>query len=112
IARHGKLMAREMIEPTGALNGPIHEKIRPQAEQLQAIVADLLGKSSSKELVRLCGFSVVSQCLFYHHCGPVIRQLFPELKYDAAGIERLVEHITAFSLAAIHELAHRNQRKN
>src|SRR5262245_57037714 len=31
IARHGKLMAREMIEPTGALNGLIHEKIRPQA---------------------------------------------------------------------------------
>jgi TetR/AcrR family transcriptional regulator, regulator of cefoperazone and chloramphenicol sensitivity len=54
------------------------------------------------ERVRLCGFSVVSQCVFYHHCRPIVSRLFPKQeKPDAAGIERLADHITNFSLAAM-----------
>ena len=105
IAWHGKLMSREMIEPTEALGALIEEKIRPQSDQLQKIVRALLGGKPSPELVRLCGCSVVSQCLFYHHCRPVVQKLFPGQKFDAAGIEQLAGHITQFSLAALQQLA-------
>jgi hypothetical protein len=45
---------------------------------------------------------VVSQCVFYHHCGPVVARLFPKQPpLDAAGIETLAAHITKFSLAAM-----------
>jgi len=55
--------------------------------------------------VRLCAFSVVSQCVFYHHCRSVVSRLFPREKaLDAAGIERLADHITRFSLAAMKHL--------
>jgi hypothetical protein len=55
---------------------------------------------------------VVSQALFYHHCRPVVERISPELKFDRAGIERLTEHITRFSLAAIKSLARKpRQRK-
>ncbi len=101
---HGRLMSREMIEPTAALDSVVEEKIRPMAGQLWKIVAEILGRPVSDERVRLCSFSVVSQCVFYHHCRPVMARLFPEQPaLDAAGIEKLAEHIAEFSLAALKD---------
>src|SRR5580692_3171625 len=39
-ARHGKLMAREMIEPTGALDAIVKDEIRPMSDVLNSIVTD------------------------------------------------------------------------
>lgn len=103
-SRHGKLMAREMIEPTGALDAIVKEGIRPMSGALMAIVGDLLGRKADEKTRRLCAMSVVSQVLFYHHCRPVVVRIFPEMKFDEKSVEELAEHITAFSLAAIRNL--------
>lgn len=104
-AWHGKLMSREMIEPTPALDALVEEEIRPNAERLQAIVSALLGRHVTQELLRLCTMSIVSQCVFYHHARPVINRLNPEMKYGPKEIDRLADHITQFSLAALKHLA-------
>jgi AcrR family transcriptional regulator len=101
-AWHGKLMSREMIEPTGALDSLIEERIRPIITQLWKIVAEILDRPMNDERVRLCSFSIVSQCVFYNHCRPVVSRLVPDqLPQDAASIEKLAGHITNFSLAAM-----------
>ncbi len=100
-ACHGKLMSREMIEPTAALDSLVEEFIRPMASQLWKIVADILGCPLNDERVRLCAFSVVSQCVFYHHCGPVVARLAGRPAADTAALEKLSAHITKFSLAAM-----------
>ena len=100
-AAHGRLISREMIDPTSALDEIVVERIRPQARHLGGILRELLGGTPDAETVRLCSFSVVSQCLFYHHCQPVVCRLFPEQKFSPERIERLADHITSFSLAAI-----------
>src|SRR3954469_25958549 len=82
-SRHGKLMAREMIEPTGALDAIVKEDVGPMAAVLTSIVGDLLGPGADPEKRRLCGMSVVSQVLFYHHCRPVVVRLFPGMKFNA-----------------------------
>lgn len=102
-AWHGKLMAREMIEPTGALDEIIRENIRPMSTILKGIVSDLMGARANEKTVRLYAMSVVSQVMFYHHCRPVVARLFPDMKFDDAAIDELAEHITRFSLAAIKE---------
>jgi TetR/AcrR family transcriptional regulator, regulator of cefoperazone and chloramphenicol sensitivity len=105
-AWHGKLMMREMIEPTAALDMLVEERIRPMAAQLWAIVAEILDCPLNDERVRQCSFSVVSQCVFYHHCQPVIARLYP--KQSALGaddLERLADHITRFSLGAMKHLS-------
>ncbi len=102
---HGKLMSREMIEPTAAMDALVEERIRPMSIVLWQIVAEILARPVNDEQVRQCAFSVVSQCVFYHHCRPVVTRLNPKhLPLDAAGIERLAEHITSFSLAAMKHL--------
>ena len=99
---HGKLMLREMIEPTAALDSVVEERIRPMASELGKIVGQILDCPPGDELTRRCAFSVVSQCVFYHHCRPVMARLYPEQPSpDPAAIGKLADHITRFSLAAM-----------
>ena len=105
IAWHGKLMSREMVDPSAALDSIITERIRPMAEQLRGLVADILQRPIGDEVVRLCSFSIVSQCVFYHHCRPVLTRLYPnQPPLDTLGAARLADHITRFSLAAMKNL--------
>jgi AcrR family transcriptional regulator len=105
VAWHGKLMSREMVDPTAALDSIIAEKIRPMAEQLRGVVAELLQRPPGDETVRLCSFSIVSQCVFYHHCRPVLTRLYPDQPpLDSRGAAHLADHITRFTLAALKNL--------
>jgi AcrR family transcriptional regulator len=98
---HGQLMLREMIEPTSALDFVVAEKIQPMSQHLREIVAELLGGRVNDERVRRCGYSVVSQCVFYCHCRPVVERLDVGQTFDAESLEELAEHITKFSLAGL-----------
>lgn len=106
----GKLVSREMLEPTHGLDQMVREQIRPMADQLRAIVRAFLGPDSDEQTVRFCGFSIVSQCLFYHHCRSVICRLFPDLRVTPELIEPLTDHITRCSLAALKDVARLRSR--
>ena len=109
---HGKLMLREMIEPTAALDSVVEERIRPMASELGKIVGQILDCPPGDELVRRCAFSVVSQCVFYHHCRPVVTRLYPEQPSpDPAAIAKLADHITRFSLAAMTAFSGKRRTK-
>jgi AcrR family transcriptional regulator len=99
---HGRLMSREMIEPTQALDSLIEERIRPLSKVLWKIISEILHCPVTDERVLSCAFSVVSQCVFYNHCRPAVGKLFPTLlPEDPAAVARLADHITRFSLAAM-----------
>ncbi len=102
---HMKLAARELIEPTSALDVIVEEAIRPLSQELESIILDLLGSQADDEQVRLCMVSVVSQCGFYHHSRAVISRLYTIQKFGAQDMERLARHVTQFSLAAMKSLA-------
>jgi AcrR family transcriptional regulator len=109
-ARHGKLMAREMVEPTSALDVIVREGMRSMSSVLLTIMNDLLGPKANDETKRLCAMSVVSQVLFYKHCRPVITRMFPDMKYDEAALEQLTAHVTRFSLADNKNLPKKSTR--
>jgi AcrR family transcriptional regulator len=108
---HGQLLAREMIEPTEALDQVVAEFMRPQAEHLQGIIRELVGPGTPPGEVRRLGLSVVSQILFYKHCRPVLERLYPGECPGAAQLDELTRHITDFSLAALRTLARRRPAK-
>jgi AcrR family transcriptional regulator len=102
----GRLMARELIEPSAAFDSLIQERFKPTSDLLWKIVGEILGRPPGDEQVYRCSVSVLSQCVFYHHCRPVIVRMFPErLALDAAGIQDLADFITQFSLAAMKALS-------
>jgi AcrR family transcriptional regulator len=102
-AWHAKLMAREMIDPTAALDRLVREKIRANHEQLSVIVRELMGPKAPADTVRRCVLSIVGQCLFYRHSAPVIARLYPDL-VPGKEVARIADHVTRFSLEAIRGL--------
>ena len=106
-----RLLAREMIDPTPALDRLVRNRMRANHEQLSAILRDLLGEDATDEAIRLCALSVIAQCTFYRNSAPIISRLYPDL-VPTKEIERLADHVTRFSLAAIRGLrAKRKERR-
>jgi AcrR family transcriptional regulator len=104
-AQHGKLLTRELIEPSPALDSIVRDDLQPMAASLLSIVRELLGKRAPAELLRHCALSVAGQIFFHFHCRPVLNRLFSDMRYAEPDIERLADHITRFSLGAIKKLA-------
>jgi len=109
LAWYGKLMAREMSEPTGMLERIIDEEIRPRAQILEGLIGRLLGPGHSQGRIRACMRSVVAQCVYYHLCRPVIQRLHPEQGFEPDDMEQLADHITEFTLHGLRGL--RDQAK-
>lgn len=103
-AVHGKLMAREMIEPTRALDRIVEQVIRPMYGRLCTILKLLAGPGVPLGQIERSAKSVVGQCLFYKHCGPVLERLEGRLP-DLQDVDALAAHIVAFSLRGIRGLA-------
>jgi len=101
----GKLVAREYIEPTPALDMLIEETMGPTFVWLSSLVRLMLGEDMDDEAVRLCCASIVSQCLFFIFARSVIKRLFQHERFQAEEIQRIADHITRFSLHAIRALA-------
>jgi TetR/AcrR family transcriptional regulator, regulator of cefoperazone and chloramphenicol sensitivity len=96
-----KLVAKEWVEPTSALDTLVEETIRPHFEFLASVVKELIGVDANEERVRLCCLSVISQCVFFVYAKPVIVRLFQEAAFTTEKIEGIAEHITRFCLEAI-----------
>jgi len=99
-----RLLARELIDPTPALDGLVRRRMRANHDQLAEIIRAILGSDTTEEAVRLCTLSVISQCVFYKNSAAVVSRLYPEI-VPSREVERLADHVTRFSLEAMHGLA-------
>jgi len=106
-ACHGRLMARELAEPTGVLDKKVEQHVRPLFKLLSEILREIAGAEMPEAALKRCARSVVAQILFYRHAQPVLQRLEPELKLTAQGIEPLAQHVTEFSVAALRSIARR-----
>ena len=100
-AWHGQLMAREMVEPTAALDTLASNIVRPLSQKVESILRELLGPAATDDVVRQCAASVVGQCCFYRHCAPMLAKLYHQQCYGEADLEHLARHITRFSLEGL-----------
>lgn len=102
----GKLMARELHEPTQALDHIVERHILPLAIRLRAIIAEILGEGAKLNDKRTlyCSMSVVGQCQYIFRSRSVIDKLFPGLQFDESGIAELARHVTDFSYNALKNM--------
>jgi TetR/AcrR family transcriptional regulator, regulator of cefoperazone and chloramphenicol sensitivity len=106
---HGRLMAREMSEPTGVLDEFVENEVRPRVAVLQDIIHDLAGDLPPRAIAK-CAMSVMGQMLHYHHARPVIKRISPIYSDLETHVEELVDQITRFSLGGIRAIAARYQK--
>ena len=99
-----QIMARELADPTPALDKIVVEAIKPMHEFLGKLVREIVGENISESELRRCVHSIFGQCLFYRHSQPVLQRLHPSLRYDHKEIEAIAQHIAEFSMAGIEHL--------
>lgn len=107
---HGKLIAREIADPTDALDEIVTTAIQPQFVLLEDIVQAILGPGQDKARIRRCVLSIFGQCLMFKHSRSVIDRLCPETIETQREIERSAEHIAQFSLLAMQQFTATEQR--
>lgn len=97
------MMAREIADPTPALDRIAEQVIAPRLDYVASLVADITGLGADDDMVRRCALSVQSQC---HAAMPhplATRAL--RLSTDEAAVDQLAEHIAIFSLAGIRAVS-------
>ena len=96
----GKVMAREMAEPTPIFDRLLEENIHPLNELLESIVRKIIGTPVSEEIIRLCCASILSQCFYYYNTR-VIKPIFQRDMSNPEEIEGIADHIMRFSLKGL-----------
>jgi AcrR family transcriptional regulator len=103
-AWHGKLMIRELADPTPGLDELIESSVRPMNQLLSSIVREIMGEAAEDESVALCAMSIIGQCLFYRHGRPILSTMYPG-RYGPNEVDLLAEHIKRFSICGIKEFS-------
>jgi len=101
---HGRLMAREMIEPTGALDIVVEKNIRPSFDYLIDVLAELAPELSPSQR-RMAAASVVGQCMHYFWCKEVACRLGDNFDDAKDWTETLTRHIVRFTLGGLPAIA-------
>ncbi len=100
----GKLIAREMAEPTGVFDRMVRDVMRPLNKLLASIVQQVVGDSvSERELLRCCT-SIIGQCTYYYNLR-YVNQLFRKDMSNPEEIEKIADHIMHFSLKGLEHYA-------
>ena len=96
-----RLVARELIEPTAAIDKLVERNVRPQHALFTGLIRGVVGPAVPDEVVQKCMFSVIGQAVFYARSRIVHEIVAPEISYDQVGIDAIASHVAQFSLAAL-----------
>jgi AcrR family transcriptional regulator len=100
-AWHGRLMMRELFQPTAACIEFVREYVRPTFETLLGILAEFLPAAVPEVKRHQVAFSIVGQCLHYRLARPVIKLLVGADEFRTYDARVIGDHIAQFSLAAL-----------
>lgn len=96
-----QIMARELANPSPALDQIVREALSPLHTFLDQLVYEIIGDVVTEIQRRYIVSSIFGQCVHYSHARPVLQRLHPEIRYDATEIQAIAEHIATFSLAGM-----------
>jgi AcrR family transcriptional regulator len=107
-----RLILREIMEPTRACEEMVQESFRPFFGVLLQILGELLPHDIPPYRLHQIGLSVMSQCVFYLAHQRVVRLIIDEDELEQHfDVETLGDHIAAFSLSALRQLAKQKDAK-
>jgi AcrR family transcriptional regulator len=100
---HSRLLAHEFAQPTPALRQLVDKLTRPIYKRLLELIGGMIGMPPNDDNTRLCAISVVGQVLAYVLPGPLLTEIWPELRMTPEQVERIADHITDFSLSYLQD---------
>ncbi len=105
-----RIVMHEFSQPTPAMTRVVDEGMRPIYKRVLKAVGEILDLPPEHETTRLSNNSIIGQVVFYALSHPVLSRLQPELKLTPEQLDRIAEHISEFSIAALKEMAKSKER--
>ncbi|MCA8965491.1 MAG: CerR family C-terminal domain-containing protein [Planctomycetes bacterium] len=99
------LLAREIVDPTPALDAMVERSIRPMHGRLTTMVKRILPPRTKPAKLRDAVNSIIGQVLIYKHASAVLERLGAMPEETAAGLDRLIDHVVTFTLGGLAALA-------
>lgn len=101
----GRVIARELADPTEALEEVVGGFIRPMVERLDALLERTCPALTAEER-RMHVLTLLGQCVFFRHARPVLDLLYGTEAYTGpAAVQALTDHIVTIFLRGL-PLAH------
>ena len=101
---HARLMAKEIADPTGALDFIIDTVMQPRFQMLRDIVRQLAGPHWAQADIDRFIHNIIGQCLVYRHSRSMVERMSPDIIASPTAIDRTADMIHQFSLAALMRL--------
>ena len=98
----GKLIGRELSDPSPGLDLFFDEVIRPNAARVAALVGEIMGLPATDPRVGACAGSIQTQIV--GHMNPIARKFVPRLNTPEV-VDAIAGHIADFSLAGMRAIA-------
>ncbi len=101
----GLLIMRELAQPTGgACEAFVSDFVRPTFAVLQAILCEMVPPGVPERKQHMLGSSIIGQCIHYHFARNILAVLVGAEEAREYDLERVTDHIHAFSMAALRGL--------
>lgn len=98
---HIQLIMRELAKPTAACFEVVRDYIKPVSQALQEILNDLVPAEMPTWKRFMIAFSIIGQCIYYAQNRPVAELLVGPEEFKEFDCERIADHVTQFTLAAM-----------
>lgn len=106
-----RLMLHEMAQPTPALIDIVEQMIRPKYQLLCRLIGEVISRPPADPETNMCVHSIVGQVRHYAIGREVITRLWPDVRFTPASLDKIADHITAFSMAGLVSLKRSRTRK-
>ncbi len=101
LSGQGRLIAREMLNPSPAFSLILDRYIKPQKDLLLAIIVDIMQTNPGPDKLRSCTVSIIGQCIYYALASTVIHQVFADKSATEDNLDQLADSVWLFSLGGI-----------
>ncbi|MGH9402939.1 MAG: TetR/AcrR family transcriptional regulator [Terriglobia bacterium] len=106
----GKILSREMADPTPDFALVVEKGMRPNFERLANIISELMGLPCQHAAVMNCTMSTMGQCLIYGSTRQMSKYFVPShVQFTPEVIDGIARHLTQFSLAGIRAVTQQNR---
>lgn len=100
-----KLIAREMMEPTPALDLFIEKGLKPAAQGLSTLVGQIVGLPADDWRVQASVGAIQGLCIWYRSSRAVIERWGTGLRFTPEVVDGLADFVANFSLAGVRAVA-------
>ncbi len=99
--RHHQLMARELAEPTEAIDFVVNQVMRPHVKEFSDRLRLFMQEGLGEERLMLSVMSIQAMVIHFNFARGAVTRLIGR-EYDQSFKDRLVEHITEFAIKGLN----------